>query len=186
MTADERAATTRWVALLRGIAPMRENQRNDRLRAVCEDLGFGEVDSVASSGNLLFEADSSHDRDELQARLEAAWPERLGFTSISVLRTCAELARLVADAPFGNREHGRASYLLVTFCRGEVPTRDLPRPPEGAAFDLLGSTGTELFTVTDTTGAAGTPDTMQWLEDQFGPQLTSRTWRIVQQIARRC
>lgn len=177
--------TTRWVALLRGIAPMRENQKNDKLRAVCEELGFGDVDSVASSGNLLFDADND-DRDELQSQLEAAWPDQLGFESISVLRSCQEVAELVAAAPFGDREHGRETYLLVTFAQEPVPTDDLPQPPDDAAFELLGSSGSELFTVTDTTGAAGTPDTMQWLEAQFGPQLTSRTWRIVQQIAGRC
>jgi uncharacterized protein (DUF1697 family) len=178
-------AGTRWVALLRGIAPMRENQRNDRLRAVCEGVGLTDVTSVLSSGNLVFTA-SGGDRSSLETVLEEAWPTRLGFRSTSILRTCEELATLVGSEPFGDREHGPSSYLLVTFAKGRLPVGDLPQPPGGGSFELLGSTGRELFTATDTTGAAGSPDTMAWLEATFGTALTSRTWRTVQRIAGRC
>lgn len=178
--------TAAWVALLRGIAPMHENQKNVQLRGVLEDLGFADVTSVLSSGNLVFAADSD-DREALQRRLEAAWPDRLGFRSTSILRHCDEIAGLVEQQPFGDRQHGKRSYLLVTFAKHEVPTGDdLPQPPDGVAFELLGSTGRELFTVTDTTGAAGSPETMQWLEREFGADITSRTWRTVQRLAARC
>ncbi|MBA3630747.1 MAG: DUF1697 domain-containing protein [Actinobacteria bacterium] len=40
-----------YVALLRGIGPSNPNMRNDRLRAVFEDLGFSNVRAVISSGN---------------------------------------------------------------------------------------------------------------------------------------
>lgn len=176
---------TRWVALLRGIAPMHENQKNVQLRGVLEDLGFDDVASVLSSGNLVFTAESD-DREALQARIEAAWPAQLGFTSTSILRRADEIVALVAARPFGEREHGPASYLLVTFAKEELPTSGLPAPPEGAAFDVLGSTGRELFTVTDTTGAAGSPDTMQWLERTFGADISSRTWNTVQRIRAKC
>lgn len=177
---------TRWVALLRGIAPMHENQKNVQLRGVLEDLGFADVASVLSSGNLLFTTDDD-DRAALEQRIEAAWPERLGFTSTTILRRCDEIAALVEQRPFGDAEHGPASYLLVTFAKGEVPTgTDLPPPPPDAAFALLGSTGRELFTATDTTGPAGSPDTMTWLEREFGADISSRTWGTVQKILARC
>lgn len=176
---------TRWVALLRGIAPMHHNQKNVQLRGVLEDLGFDDVGSVLSSGNLVFTTDSD-DRSALQERIEAAWPDRLGFTSTTILRRHDEIAELVAAAPFGDREHGPASYLLVTFAKDDVQITDLPEPPAGAAFDLLGSTGRELFTVTDTTGPTGSPDTMQWLQRQFGDEISSRTWGTVQKIRATC
>ena len=175
---------TRWVALLRGISPSRERQRPEELRGVLIDLGFPDVTSVLASGNLVFSSDD--DRIALRERLEAAWPRQLGFRSTTVLRRCDELTSLVAGRPFGERDHGRSSYLLVTFAQHDLPIDDLPRPPDDAAFELLGSTGRELFTVTDTTGAAGSPDTMQWLEAQFGTDLTSRTWDTVRRIVTRC
>lgn len=176
---------SRWVAFLRGVSPTRAAQRNDRLRGVCEDLGFTDVDSVLASGNLLLRADD-RDRAELEAALEVAWRERLGFESTSILRRCSELVSLVESDPFGGREHGPASYLLVTFVQDEVPSADLPQPPPGSAFELLGSTGRELFTVTDTTGPAGSPETMRWLESTFGTAITSRTWRTVRRVLARC
>ena len=48
-----------YVALLRGIAPTNPKMRNNRLREVFEDLGFSNVRTVISSGNVLFETDSS-------------------------------------------------------------------------------------------------------------------------------
>lgn len=176
---------TRWVALLRGIAPSNPSMRNDGLRSVCERLGFTNVTSVLSSGNLVFDADVS-DREGLEAMLEAAWPRELGFTSTSIVRTCEELAALRDLAPFGDREHSRESYLLVTFEKERFePTFSFPYEPEGTACTVVGGTGRELFTVTDTT-TAGSPDTMSWLEREFGKDLTSRTWLTVLKILRKC
>lgn len=173
------------MAMLRGIAPMDPNMRNARLREVCEDLGLRNVRSVVSSGNLVFDADTS-DAEALEGRLEAAWPERLGFESTSIVRTCEELAALWDLAPFGDREHGGGSYLLVTFAQGAIdPVFTVPYEPAGPGSTIVAVTERELFTVTDTT-AAKTPDVMGWMERQFGKAITSRTWLTVQRILARC
>ena len=159
--------------------------RNDRLRTVCQDLGLRDVASVASSGNLVFDTDTS-DPAALEAKLEAAWPERLGFESTSIVRTCEELAALRDLAPFDDREHNQGSYLLVTFAKHRIePTFQMPHEPEDAAFTVVGGTGRELFTVTDTT-TTGTPDTMGWVEREFGKAITSRTFPAVLRILARC
>lgn len=177
---------TRWVALLRGIAPMNTNQKNEQLRGVCESLGFERVASVQSSGNLIFDADSD-DRSEVAGLLETAWPERLGFEARSILRTPDELDALVRLEPFGDGQHGPGSYQLATFFVGPVEVAGpLPHRPDGAAFELVAATRTEVFTVTDTTGSAGSPDTMTWLERTYGKDLTSRTWPTVHRILKRC
>ena len=46
----------KYVALLRGIGPGNPNMRNDKLRSVFEKLGFSNVKTVISSGNVLFES----------------------------------------------------------------------------------------------------------------------------------
>lgn len=176
---------TRFVAFLRGIGPSNPNMRNDRLREACEALGLRNVATVASSGNLIFDADTA-DPAALEATLEAAWPERLGFQSTSIVRTCEELASLRDLAPFADREHSKASYLLITFAKDRVePTFPMPHQPDSAALTVVGGTGRELFTATDTT-TARTPDTMKWLEREFGKATTSRTFPAVLRILDRC
>lgn len=41
-----------------------------------------------------------------------------------------------------------------------------------------------VLVVSDTTGAR-TPDTMRWLEQEFGNDITTRTWLTVARILRR-
>ena len=170
-----------FVALLRGIAPMNPNQRNERLRGVCEDLGLRSVRTVVSSGNVVFDTDAT-DVPALEATLEAAWSEKLGFESTTMIRSQSELQSIRDADPFNGLEHGKTTYLLVTFFKHSV-TVDFALPytiPE-RDYRIVSATTNELYSVTDTTSAK-TPDVMAWLESQFGKDLTSRTWLTVSRI----
>lgn len=48
---------TKYVALLRGIGPSNPNMHGAKLRGVLEGLGFRDVQSVISSGNVIFSSD---------------------------------------------------------------------------------------------------------------------------------
>lgn len=176
---------TRYVALLRGIAPADPRMRNVRLREVCEALGLRDVGTVVSSGNLILDTDGT-DAVALEAELEAAWPQRLGFESTSIVRTYEQLAALREMAPFGDREHGKETYLLVTLLKDRIDRSfTTPTAPLGPGFELVAATDGELFSVSDTT-ARRTPDAMAWLEREFGTAITSRTWRTISRILDRC
>lgn len=176
---------TRYAAFLRGIAPMNPNMRQDKLIGVCEQLGLRNVSAVASSGNLVFDADTRA-RRRLETTMEAAWQQHLGFASTTILRTLAELEALRDLAPFAGIEHGRRSYTLVTFAKSPVHlTMELPHHDTGQAWTLAGATDRELFTVTDSTHESN-PDVMRWLEREFGKGLTSRTWPAVLRVLDRC
>lgn len=172
---------TLYVALLRGIGPGNPAMRNENLRRVCEELGYGSVQTVISSGNVVFESDID-DRAALEASMELAWPRELGFESTTIVRSRSALASLVDLKPFGDLEHGRETYLLVTFAKHslEIPF-DLPHIPFGQGHEVVAATKTEIFTVTDTT-AERTPNVMGWVEDQFGKLVSSRTWLTVSRI----
>jgi uncharacterized protein (DUF1697 family) len=157
---------------------------NTNLRAVCEDLGLEKVATVISSGNVVFETDIA-ERAQLEAELEAAWPERLGFESTTILRTRAELERLVDLAPFGDLEHGPHSYLLVTFSKLRLKVDfDVPFEPADLDWSIVAATKGEIFTVSDTTSAEGL-GAMTWVEDRFGKQVSSRTWLTVSRILKK-
>lgn len=198
---DHSATGLSWCALLRGIGPGNPNMRNEKLRGVFEELGFTDVASVISSGNIIFSADpneSLHDggtmgspeRARAESRIQAALHETLGIEGGTVLRSRAELESLAAAAPFGDREHSRTTYLLVTFLKDPSvidPGRlaELPEPPS-SAVQMLGRDlpAGALLSVTDTT-AAKTPDVMAWLERSFGRDITTRTWRTMTRILTR-
>jgi len=59
-----------YVALLRGITPSNPNMRNEELRSVFGDIGFENVQSVISSGNILFE--TGRNLEELESTIEKA------------------------------------------------------------------------------------------------------------------
>ncbi len=178
--------TTRWVALLRGIAPMNENQKSVDLRGACEAVGFTRVASIQSSGNLVFDADTD-DRDEIVRVLEKAWIDRLGFASRTIVRTPEELKALVELRPYGDQEHGRSSYQLVTFFT--EPLRldfAVPHAVESLGLRVVHATTHELFTVNDPSVGKGTPDAMAWLRKSFGKELTSRTFPTLSRILKKC
>lgn len=170
----------KYVALLRGIGPTNPAMRNENLRRVVEELGHQNVQTVLSSGNVVFET-NRRSRAKMEAGMEAAWQEKLGFTSTTIIRSRTQLERLVTADPYRDLLHGRKSYLLVTFFKHPPQLGfDLPFQPPGTTFRMLDLIDDALFTVADTSGT--TPDLMAWLERTLGRKISSRTWRTVMRI----
>lgn len=112
------AAQGRRVALLRGInvggarkVPMAE------LREVATDLGWTEVATHLQSGNLLFTADGSD--VALSKTLTGALKEQFGLDIDVIVRTGAELRRLVAGHPFAD---GDPAHVVIACCDRPVST----------------------------------------------------------------
>lgn len=173
-----------YVALLRGIGPLNPNMRNDKLRAVFEDLGFGDVRTVITTGNVIFESGST-DVAALETQIEAAWPERLGFSSCTIIRTAEQLQQLIDANPFGNLEHGPATSLDVTFLkRAPDEPLELPHVSDRGDYRIVAMVDGAVCSVIDRT-AGGSPDLMRWLERRLGKQITTRTWTTVGRILQR-
>lgn len=151
---------TRYVALLRGIMPTNPNMRNEKLRDVFESLGFSNVRTLISSGNVLFES-KTVDMIAQEKKIEKALFDQLGIKSPAFIRSEAELARLIKKDPFKGMAHGPKSYLIVSFLRKKP---------------------SELFNVLDL-AKARTPEVMRDIEKEHGKEVTTRTWKTVQRIA---
>ncbi|HEX5837040.1 MAG TPA: DUF1697 domain-containing protein [Anaerolineales bacterium] len=166
---------------VRGIAPANPNMRNDKLRGVFEKLGFANVKTVISSGNVIFES-PSRSAATLEETIEKALPEHLGFTSTTILRSQVQIKRLVDQNPFKGMEHSQTSSLNVTFLKKKRKV-DLKFPYNVNNRDdsLLGMYNGAICSVIDLTSAK-TPDLMVWLEKQFGKEITTRTWKTVGRI----
>lgn len=147
-----------YIAMIRGIGPENPNTRNDKLKELFEKLGFADVRPIISSGNVVFSSGSRSGR-ALEAKIEKAMEEHLSFKNLVFVRSKADIERLIERDPFKGAEHGRTSYLLVTFLKKEPH---------------------ELFSKIDVTKTG--PEFMQALERTHGKAITSRTWKTIQRI----
>lgn len=174
----------KYVALLRGIGPSNPNMRNEKLRGVFRELGFQNVQTVITSGNVLFESPSRGVKS-LEAAIEETIQAQLGFFSTTIIRSHQQLRWLVGNDPFGSFEDTPTSRLNVTFLK-EKPKTDLrfPYHAEKKGYTILGIYGREVCSVIDLREAT-TPDLMAWLEKQFGKAITTRTWKTVGKILNR-
>jgi uncharacterized protein (DUF1697 family) len=171
----------RYVALLRGIAPTNPNMRNDKLRGVFEKLGFANVKTVISSGNVIFESPSRSAR-KLEETIESALPEQLGFRSTTIIRSQGQIQKLVDKNPFQGMGHSQKSSLNVTFLKQKRKNGiKFPYKVEDRDYELLGMYDGAICSVIDLTSAK-TPDLMVWLEKKFGKEITTRTWKTVERI----
>lgn len=172
---------TTYIALLRGIAPTNPNMRNEKLRGVFEQLGFTNIRTVISSGNVIFESPSPRVK-QLEAGIEKAVSEELGFNSTTIIRSKNQIQRFVDANPFHGMTHSQTSYLNVTFLKQKT-TVDLTFPynVKDRAYRLLGMYDGAICSVIDMTSSK-TPDLMIWLEKQFGKEITTRTWKTVERI----
>jgi uncharacterized protein (DUF1697 family) len=172
---------TKYVALLRGIAPLNPNMRNDKLRGVFENLGFENVKTVISSGNVIFESPSRSVR-QLEDRIEKALPEELGFNSTTIIRNQKQMQALVDKHLFQGLEHSQTSNLNVTFLKRKRKIDiKFPYKVDNRDYTLLGMYDGAICSVVDLTSAK-TPDLMSWLEKKFGKEITTRTWKTVERI----
>jgi uncharacterized protein (DUF1697 family) len=175
---------TKYVALLRGIMPMNPNMRNENLRGFFEHLGFVNVHTVISSGNVLFETGSKN-ATALESVIEKALPEKLGFNSTTIVRSLDQLQELIARNPFKGIEDGPKSRLNVTFLKNALDRKlKFPYIPQNKSYKLVGLYDRAIFSVTDLTGDR-TVDLMSWLEKEFGKQITTRTWKTVHRIVKK-
>lgn len=91
---------TQYVALLHSIV-LSPGQRvvMEKLRATAESVGGRSVRTLASTGNLVFEADDADIRD-VENRLEAAFERDFGKAVDIVTRTGEQWRALAAGNPF--------------------------------------------------------------------------------------
>lgn len=174
-------SNNKYVAFLRGIAPMNPDMQNARLREFFEDLGFHNVQTVISSGNVIFETSNGNCR-KLQDQIEKALPEKLNFSSTTIIRSCDQIQTLIDTDPFHGIEDTPKSRLNVTFLK-ESPHIDLkfPYKAKDKSYKLLGIYEGAICSVIDLSGNK-TPYLMLWLEKQFGKEITTRTWKTIHRI----
>jgi uncharacterized protein (DUF1697 family) len=171
----------KYVALLRGIGPGNPNMKNDRLVEVFEGLGFTNVKSVISSGNIIFESEETNVR-KLEDRIEKTLPLQLDFSSSTIIRSEADLQKIIDTSPFGSTMDIPKSRLNVTFLKNPMkPSSLLPHFSTYKSYQVFKIDHQTLGSIVDTT-TTKTPNLMTWMEKNFSKEITTRTNKTVQRI----
>lgn len=161
---------------------MNPNMRNNKLRDVFEKLGFTNVKTVISSGNVIFDSRST-DTKKLETTIESALFTQLGFHSTTIIRSKEQLQNMYKKNPFNGMEHSQKTSLNVTFLKNSPAKTDIQFPyiSEKKDYTVLGIIDNAVCSVIDVTSAK-TPNVMAWLEKKFGKEITTRTWKTVERI----
>jgi uncharacterized protein (DUF1697 family) len=170
-----------YIALLRGVNVGGNALPMERLRTLCGDLGLNNARTYVQSGNLAFEGEKSaaHWSEELERAL--AGTARL---PISVLvRTGAEVAKLVARNPFLREKGVDPARLYVTFLR-ERPTNSalVALAAVEAGPDRFSAAGREVY-LHCPVGYGRSKLTNNVLERVLKTRATTRNWRTVATLA---
>ena len=115
---------TTYIALLRGInIGAKKRIRMADLKALVEGLGFTNVQTYVNSGNVVFDSATRQDDTHLADQIAAALNTRHKLDVPVVVRSAAEMARIVANNPFPNEAEDHKT-VHVAFL-GEVPASSL-------------------------------------------------------------
>ena len=170
----------RYVAFLRGVSPM--NCKMPALKQAFERAGFSEVQTLLSSGNVVFTA-RARSAASVERAAEDATGEHLGRRFDTLVRSVDELRTLIASDPFASFKLAPGSKRVVTFLR-EPPAQALETPLVMDNARILLVRGREALSVYVPDPKKG-PVFMTLLEKTFGKQITTRTWDTVQKATRK-
>src|SRR5262245_49251356 len=107
------------IALLRGVNVGGNLLKMERLRELCVELGFRNVRTYVQSGNVVFESPAAS--AQCAKRLQETLAGQTRLPVAVVLRTAAELRRILEGNPFLTRRNIDLTKLHVTFLGSPAP-----------------------------------------------------------------
>ena len=171
---------TQYLALLRGINLGKRRIKMADLRAAFESWGHSNVRTLLASGNVVFES-TEKDPDKVRKTIEAGFRSDFGWEVPTCVRRRKEIADLVASKPFAEIPVDHNQY--VTFL-ADPPGKqlDLPYISADGDYRILEVQPGYVASALDRSRGRGTLDVMALLEEFFGTDITTRTWKTVMKI----
>ena len=150
------------------------------LKALCDDLGFGNVRTLLQSGNVVF---TTKGTDKAVARkLADAIEKSHGFRPAVMVRTAADMAGIVDRNPFPKEAKSDPRYVVVAFAAGTPATGAKERlAAVKVVRERLHLSGRELF-IHYPDGQGRSIVTNLVLEKALGVAATARNWNTVTKL----
>ena len=170
------------IAMLRAVNVAGYQKLNmEGLRTLCGSLGLRDVQTYIQSGNLVFREDIG-DSDALARKIEDGIHRKHGFKPAVIVRTTAELRKVIANNPFAGRPEVAPNRFLVVFMTS-APARQareqilaIPCEPEE-----LHIKGRELY-IFYPNGMARPKIPMVRIEKLLATPSTGRNWNTVYKL----
>ena len=169
------------VALLRGINVGGNNKLPMKdLAALCTALGCEGVRTFIASGNVIFRARPALLKS-LSRKLQAAIARDFQMQVPVVLRSAAELRRVVEQNPFVARGVGPESLYVSFLASTPTAAQIASLAPERSPPDEFAVIGQDLYLHLPN-GAARTKLTNAWFDKHLATISTARNWRTTQTL----
>ena len=170
----------RYVALLRGINIGPRNRiAMPALREALEEAGFEDVQTYVQSGNVVLT--SSAKADTVRRKVEQVITKSFGLEIAVVVRTAADLKRIVKANPLGNVATEPKRY-QVSFLDSKLPAKALKELEAVAApGEQVVARGREVYAW----HPAGVARSKLWAKlagKGLGVTATSRNWTTVEAL----
>jgi uncharacterized protein (DUF1697 family) len=167
-----------YIAFLRGVnVGGNKKLKMDALKSLCDSLGFSGAKTYLQSGNVVFKTDEK----KPAATLEAALEKKLTLQSRVIVRTAAELKKIIARNPFDVAQRN-PSRLLVVFLDGKpaAKAKDALLAACGP-HDELQMSGEEIYLYCGD-GISQTKVFLLLNEKTLGVTSTARNWNTVTKL----
>ena len=170
---------TTHVALLRAINLGTHNPvRMADLREFLTRLGFGDVQSVLQTGNLVFQADRRTGA-QLEQLLETEAKKRLKLETDFFVRTASEWQTLIARNPFPKEAKRDPAHLVVMFLKDAPQAEDVKALQAAiSGREVVHGVGSQLY-ITYPDGIGRSRLTNAGIEKHIHTRGTGRNWNTV-------
>ncbi len=165
------------ICLLRGVNVGGNNKlKMEALRTLFESLQLRNPQTYIQSGNVVFMA-VDKDLETLARRIESAIEKTFGFRPDTILRTVADMRKVIASNPFGARPEVEPNKLVVMFLDRAADSAKMKVSKQAAEeFHLAGK---ELF-IYYPDGQGKTKLSITPLDEESKPiPFTGRNWNSV-------
>ena len=149
------------------------------LKALYKDLGFNDAETFIQSGNVIFSYSSDISVRDISLRIEAAIHQKYNYNVPVMIRTIAEMRKLISANPFLDEENFDPSKMAVVFLY-ENPSeaqlqkvKDVDYPPD--KFRIIGS---EIF-IYCPNGFGRTRLYTNFFENKMKVKGTGRNWKTI-------
>ncbi len=172
----------RYIAFLRGInvggnkkVPMAE------LKNLMEKIGFRNVRTILATGNVIFDSQKKNP-SAIKEAIEKKLHETFGFQIKTLLYSMLDIKKLVDSDPFNRIKATKETRLYITFLSQKPKsTFKAPYLSPDKLFRILKITDIALFSVLLAKDARSV-DAMNFIDKEFGKDVTTRNWNTITKI----
>jgi len=152
------------------------------LKKMLEKIGFNNVQAILASGNVVFDS-SEKKLEAIKEKIEMQIEETFGFQVKTIVHSMNYIKKLMDDDPFKGIEVTKETRLYVTFLSHKPKsTFKAPYQSSDKLFRILKATDDALFGVLSVKDAHSV-DSMNFIDKEFGKEVTTRNWNTIKKVA---